>query len=71
MNTVLFAPNKEVIFPDRKIPVNIKIAVNMAVKYRVFVNTWLDFPGSLWLLSMAYFVAPPIPSISPVPWIKL
>ena len=69
--TSLSAPNARVIFPERNMPVSIKIRERI----RAVIITWkkhrFPCPVSFFPLKMEYFVAPPMPSIRPHPFIKL
>ena len=61
------APRRRAILPERNTPTSTKITENAAARYKVLVNTAFALSSSPLLLKTEYLVAPPIPSISPVP----
>ena len=69
--TALSAPKREVISPERKRPAAMNIKAARIPVYTVFVKTVFVSHDIFCPFIMEYLVAPPIPSISPVPCIKL
>ena len=61
------APKAVVKDLERKIPISTNPIDRTVAKHKVFVKMVFAFLFSLLLLKIEYFVAPPIPSIKPLP----